>query len=157
MPSFDRGIIPRRELYSWYKSMYPVHVDEATFSKVFKLWGKLVAQYLLEGKDVGLYYGFSRLGIRKHYKPSYVDHKLSQLHGRRIVVPNTHSDYWGAYVWWNKARIRFSVKHWRLNTSRKLARDLAAIMKVRGGHRKYAQVLVRRNMPDVKLKKRFKL
>ena len=157
MPRYDKGIIPAPEMYLWYKSRCPIHVDFKTYRSVVILWGELFCEYLLDGKDVDMYGGLSKLGVRKQYVPNYVDFKLSKDLGKRTVVPNTHSEFWGGKIWWNKARIRVKGAGWYCKPNRKLSRSLAAIMKTPGGHRKYVQIAISRSMPAVKFKKRFKL
>lgn len=157
MPRLDKGRILSKEMYNWYRDTVPKHVDYKTYKKVTFLWGRLACEYLLEGKDVPLYSGFKLFGIRKRYAPTYIDYKQTRIHGRKILMPNTHSNFYSARVHWRKNKTKFNVNGWMFEPNRKVSRELATVMKSPGGYRRYVGRVEAHASRISKLKKRYKL
>jgi len=139
MPKISKGQIYLKDMYTWYVALYKKHVDYETYKKVVKMWGKGAQELLLEGKDVPLYADFKLLGVRKRYRPYYVDRNLSKIERRTVLVPNTHSDFYGAAIYWKKKGSRFKIKSWVFKPIRELSRSLASVMKQPGGHKKFTE------------------
>ena len=157
MPLWNKNTVSSLELYDWYKLTVKKHVDYKTFRKVLKLWGKYANEFLVEGKDIPLYYSFKKFGVRKKYKPTFIDKLETVRQGKRVIGSNSHSDFYGAKVYWKKLHTKFNIRGWIFMPSRKLSRAVAAIMKMPGGHRRYVEQIVVSGTAAKKRKKRFKL
>ena len=157
MPKWDKNTLDSYDMYAWYKLKVRKHVDYKTFRKVLLLWGKYANEYLIEGKDIPLYQGFKKFGVRKWYSPTFVDIVESKKQGKRIIGSNSHSDFYRAGIYWKKLHTKFNIKGWVFIPSRKLTRAVASIMRMPGGHRRYVQKIVVSGTGARKRKKRFKL
>lgn len=157
MPQFNRNALSSFEMYDWYKTTVKNHVDYETYREVVKLWGTLASEYLLDGRDIPLYVGFKKFGIRKKHKPTFIDYVATKKAGKLIIGSNSHAGFYGAKVYWKKFHTRFNVRGWIFIPCRKLTRALAAVMKTPGGHRKYVEQIVFSGTAKKKQSKRFKL
>ena len=159
MPRVNRNQIIMQDMYDWYKSLYKNHVDHATYRKVTDLWGEYARELLLEGKDLNLYVNFPLIGIRKRSKPVYIDRILSKKLKKKVYSPNTHSDYYGAFVYWRKNWANFNTVRWTFLPARKLSRGLAQVLKQPGGHRRFVENALSSGSAasQVKINKRYKL
>lgn len=156
MSKFDRSALSSFEMYDWYKTTVKNHVDYKTYRKVILLWGLLATEYLLEGKDIPLYTGFKKFGIRKKYKPTFIDKLASEKAGKRVIGSNSHADFFGASVYWKTFHTRFNIKGWVFVPCRKLTRALAKVMQTPGGHRRFVEQIVFSGTAKKKQSKRFK-
>ena len=57
-----------------------------------------------------------------------------------VRVPNTHSGFYGARVFWKKNYVTCSARGWIFRPARKLSRGLAVMMEKPHGHARYVKV-----------------
>lgn len=135
MPKINRNLIQLKQVYSFYrKNAKGELLDYKTFKLVLDTWGEEMINMLLLGKDVKLYAGLSLLGVRKEECFSYTDLRASQLQGKRVIKPNTHSGNYKARMYWMRSKTNFNSKGWKFTPSRTLSRGISAIMKMLFGH-----------------------
>lgn len=157
MPCWNRNQVSSQEMYRWYVTTVKNHVDYKTYRAVTKLWGIRAVEMTLEGRDIPLYCGFYEIGIRKRYKPVFVDHRQSKIQGKKVYGSNSHSGFYGAKIWWGSKWIRFSVKGWHFTPMRKWSRALAQVLKTPGGHKRFVERIVVSGTAIKKRRKRFKI
>lgn len=157
MPKYDRGTLLLSEMYEQYRSFTDKPVSFKTHKAILELWGNLVSEYIIAGKEIPLYVGFKVFGTKKIYKPTYVDRRQSKLQKKLVIMPNTHSDFYGVRMYWKKIGTKFNIRNWSFTPVRKLSRALAKEMQVPGGHRKYMEKARISGTAAKKQKKRFKL
>lgn len=139
MPKHNKNQYSLQYEYNTYKKTVSEPLTYKEHKKVLDLWGDIVTDYLLLGKDVRLHKGLSVLGVRKKVKRTYVDRKASKISGKLVIKPNTHSGFYGAYIYWKKNYVTCSAKGWVFKPSRALSRRLGEVMKEHRGHTRFSQ------------------
>jgi nucleoid DNA-binding protein len=141
MPKYDRRTITLQESYKWYlaNSDDEYKVDYKQFKLILETWGKCLNKRLCLGQDVRLYRGFSMLGVRKKIQRTYIDRQESKRQGKKVVLPNSHSNYYRASIYWKKHYTKFSCKGWSFKPTRELRKQLHDVMVEPGGHRRFVQ------------------
>ena len=158
MPRSKRNSYSIKDMYNWYKSLYKKYVDYSTYLKVLELYARYMMEDLMLGKDIPLYAGFQVLGVRKKYKPYYIDYVQTKAQGKRVLVPNTHSDFYGASVYWKHKGSTFYAKEWTFKPHRTLKRMLAKVLKTPGKHRLFVEMARQGGSgKNIKNAKRYKL
>lgn len=140
MPRITRNEYKLKEVYRHYKKLSKDPVDLKTFKKVSDVWGKVVCNYLLEGRDVQLYSGLALLGVRKKSQMKYFSHMASKELDRPVYRTNVHSDGYVAKIYWNTHGVAYKRTGWSFRTSRYLARELSKIMLTPRGHTRYLKL-----------------
>ena len=158
MPRSKRNSYSIKEMYNWYRSLYKKYVDYKTYLLVIELYAKYMMEDLLLGKDIQLYAGFQVLGVRKKYKPYYIDYVQTKLQKKKVLMPNTHSDFYGAQIYWKHRGSKFYPREWAFRPHRTLSRALAQVMKVPGNHKRFVEMARQGNSgARIKNAKRYKL
>lgn len=139
MPRHNKNQYPLPDVYKWYKSRVLSPVDYKTHKLVLDVWGDVIIEYLLLGKDIKLHQGLSLLAVRKRPQKTYIDRKASKEYGKLVRKPNSHSGFFRAYIYWKKRYMRRSNKGWSFRASRKLSRALANVMQGYMGHTRFVQ------------------
>jgi hypothetical protein len=139
MPKLNKNQCSLREVYNWYKGRTVDPVDYKIHKLVLDVWGSIINEFLLEGKDIKLQQGLSVLAIRKREQKMYVDRRASRLAGKRVMMPNSHSGYYAASIYWGRRRTGCNSKGWSFIPSRKLARSLVTVMRQPYGHARFVK------------------
>lgn len=142
MPKFNRNQYTVNEMYAHYVKTTQNPVDKETFKTTLDVWGTIVNEYILQGRDVKFPHGLSTIGVRKREKPVYVDYKASREQGRRVMRSNSHSGFYGARVMWRRHYTTMNTRGWEFEPSRELSRGVAAVMKMPGGHTNFVKKAV---------------
>lgn len=139
MPKHNKNQYTLKEVYRWYTKRVEEPVSYKVHKEVLDLWGDTVVEYLLKGKDVKLQQGISVLGIRKKEKRTYVDRLASKLAGKRVIVQNSHSGFYGASVYWRRHYTTINSKGWSFRPTREFARKLGDVMQEHLGHTRFVK------------------
>lgn len=145
MPKVNKNQYTLLEVYKHYKKSTEEPVDYKTHKAILEAWGDTVVEFLVDGRDVPLYKGLSKIGVRKRVRINYVDFRASKLAGRRIIKSNAHSDFYVGYLYWNTHKTKIFVKGWALRTSAHLAGLIGDVFKTHKGHTKFVQVATAHN------------
>ena len=137
MPKYSKNQYKLQEVYNHYLSRTDNPVDYKTHKLILDTWGLEVIKYLLEGRDVQLQERLSYLGIRKKIGRVYTDHLMSKKAGRKVLMPNTHSENYIAKLHWSSHASTISCKGWTFLPTRGLKQGIKRIMQMPGGHRKF--------------------
>lgn len=140
MPKYNRQQYSTREVYAFYKKEVKTPLTLKEYYSILNVWGLEVVKYLLEGRDVRLYSDLALIGIRKHISKTYIDYQTTKELGRKVVLPNTHSDFYVSKLYWSRRYAKCKTKGWHFKSSRFLSRALAKVMKTKGGHRTYVKL-----------------
>lgn len=141
MPKVDKNQLSLNETYKFYKNntLPKNRVSYSEHKEILELWGKEFNKALLVGKDIRLYSGLSKLGVRKRKQFTYTDFKASKIAKKRIIRPNTHSGNYVANIYWARTKTKVNSKDWKFIPSRELSRSLSMVMKTPRGHTNFVE------------------
>jgi hypothetical protein len=121
-----------------YKSI----VQREEYGKILSRWGELVADALVDGKDIKLYGKISIIGIRKYKKLYY--RKFDFVDKKVKVYPNSRSDYWWWKLYWNKNKRGIKFKGWRFTPTHKFIMRVTKKFLEHRGHTLYVERMIKR-------------
>jgi hypothetical protein len=139
MPKYNRQQYTKQEVYAFYKTQVDAPLTFKEYFSIMDEWGIEVVKHLLEGRDVRLYANLAKIGIRKKIGKTYIDYKATKLAGKKVVLPNTHSDFYISTLYWARRYAKCKTKGWFFKSSRFLARAGSKVMQTPGGHRTFVK------------------
>ena len=71
---------------------------------------------------------------------TYIDYQATKLTGKKVVLPNTHSNFYVSRLYWARRYAKCKTKGWYFKSSRLLSRALSKVMQTPGGHRTYVKL-----------------
>jgi hypothetical protein len=137
MAKANKNMVTLPDVYKFYCTQTDDPVDYKTHKLILELWGEMVVEALIEGHDISLYSGLSRLSIRKSVSRTYIDRQATKKAGKVIRRSNSHSGYHTARIMWHRHYTRINSAGWVFIPTRKLKDKLNVIMSQPGGHRRY--------------------
>ena len=139
MPKYKKNQVSLRDTYAHYKKNITNPVSYKEHKEILEVFGDVVGEFLVEGKDVKLYRGLSVLGIRKVKQKYSIDGIASKAEGRLVRKLNTHSDFFTAFVYWGRHYTTINMRGWYWRTCRQVNRRIKEVMETPKGHLQYVE------------------
>lgn len=134
MPKLDKGQIPLEKVYARYRRNVKNPVDYKTHKLILDTWGLIVIEHLVQGESIEMYGRLSTLAVHKKEAKLHTDFLESKRQKKWVRVPNVHSDFYLAYVYWAKQMTKVRVKGWAFKPTATFKKALGKVMKTKRGH-----------------------
>ena len=159
MPKYNKNQVTLEDTYKRYSKRVKDPVDYKTHKQVLELFGEATRAAIVAGADVKLFQGLSSISVRKRPKRTVVDHQASKQKKKQVLMLNTHSDFFGAFMHWKKFAVIHKHVGWKLEPCKKVSKSISEVMLKPGGHKRYFRPIDRYSLSsNVKAKiENFKL
>lgn len=139
MPKYKKNQVSLRDTYAHYKKNISNPLSYKEHRDVLDTYGNVMADYIVGGADVKLYRGLSVLGIRKLKQEYSIDGPATMAAGKLVKKPNTHSDFFTAFVYWARHYTTINMRGWYWLSARKVKNRIKDVMEQHKGHTRYPE------------------
>jgi len=139
MPKYKKNQVSLLDTYAHYKKNISNPISYKEHKQVLEAYGDVMADFILEGKDVKLYRGLAVLGIRKIKQKYSIDGPATMRENKLVKKLNTHSDFFTSFVYWARHYTTINMRGWYFISARKIKLRLKDIMEAPNGHSIYPE------------------